>query len=401
MSAPPREHPFARSRWAERAGAAMARMWKHGLTTRPELDPEALWAIGAQGFDESDETSIRSSEDVADFRLRLERLCQALREEAALNPMGHAMAYGQLIAAIRKRHALGRFWNDNPDIATRPIAAPILVVGQMRSGTTRVQRLLAADPRHAGTRFCNSHHPVPPAVDLRPLRARAALALARRINPWLDTMHPFGATRTDEEIGWLAASLSPATFEAQWRIPSFVGFSRGRDAGPIYREFVRILHTDAHTMGDADRPRVLKCPQFAEDIETIAPLLPGAKLVRCRRPSADILSSSVSMTASQMAFQTDRHDLDWLTQTWRETIALRAATMERAFAAFPGAVAEVDFAALNADWRAAMARVYDALDIPLTPTALSAMEAEHAKAQDDPHAHHAAQIREFPSPALS
>ena len=401
MNAPQRAHPFARSRWAERAGQAMALMWKHGITTRPELDPDLLWNIGAQGFDERDELSIRSSEDVADFRERLDMLCLALREEAALNSMGLAMAYGQIIAAIRKRHALGRYWNVHPGIASRPIAPPILVVGQMRSGTTRVQRLLAADPGHAGTRFCNSHDPAPPALDLRPLRARLALVLARRINPWLDTMHPFGATRTDEEIGWLAAALSPATFEAQWRIPSFIAFSGTRDAGPVYREFVRILHTDAHTMGDAARPRVLKCPQFAEDLAAICKLLPEAKLVRCHRPPTDVLRSSVSMTASQMAFQTDRHDVEWLTTHWREKIVQREAAMERAVGAFDGPVAEVHFAALNADWQGAMASVYEALGTALTTAAVQAMAAEQAKAKTDPHGHHAEQIAEFASPALS
>ena len=94
------------------------------------------------------------------------------------------MAYGQLTSAIRKRHALGRAWRTDPSLPQGDIASPIVVVGQMRAGTTRMHRLLAADPDHAGTRFCDSHNPVPVTPDWRPLKAAAALAIARRINPW-------------------------------------------------------------------------------------------------------------------------------------------------------------------------------------------------------------------------
>ncbi len=395
MNAPPRPHPFARSKASELASWAFATMWKHGLTRRPPLEPDYLWSVGSDGFSADDEHSIRSAEDVADFRERLEALCSALVEEAALNPLGHTMAYGQITAAIRKRHALGRFWNENPGMAEREIAPPILVVGQMRSGTTRVQRLLAADPRHSGTRFCNSHNPVPATPDFRPVKARAALAVARRINPWLDTVHPFGAMRTDEEIGWLAAALSPATFEAQWRIPSFVAFSSARDAAPVYREFARILRTDAHVMQEANRPRVLKCPQFAEELGALLTQLPDARLVLCRRPKENILESSVSMTASQMAFQSDQHDLQWLTAMWQEKISHREAAIEHDLRQFSGKRATIDFAALNADWLKAIGEAYEALDIELTSEAVAAMRKEREKSHDDPHHVHAEQMAGF------
>ncbi|QZD92276.1 sulfotransferase [Qipengyuania xiapuensis] len=396
---PPRPHPFARSRMAERFDRVVEYMWERGWDEKPPLEPEYLWKIGSRGFDSADEISIRSEEAVADFRERLEALCKALREEADLNALGHAMAYGQITGAIRKRHALGRIWREEPDLASTPIAPPILVVGQMRSGTTRVQRLLAADPQHSGTRFCNSHDPVPSKPDLRPLKGRFALALARRINPWLDTMHPFGSLRTDEEIGWLAAALSPATFEAQWRIDSFVAFSEGRDQAPIYREFARILRTDAAKMGDAGKPRVLKCPQFAEDLGALLDEFPDARLVVCERDHEEVLASSISMTASQMAFQSDNHDIKWLQEAWARKIAVRQAAMDAALEEFEGPVAHIAFSALNANWRSAIMQAYLTLGMPLPDQSLAAMTAEREKSARDPHGRHATQIANFGSAA--
>ena len=395
---PPRPHPFTRSPLAERLDRWIAAIWRKGWDEKPPLEPDYLWQIGSRGYDEADEISIRSEEDVADFRLRLEQLCQALRDEAELNALGHTMAYGQLTSAIRKRHALGRLWRREPERARTPNAPPIIVLGQMRSGTTRVQRLLAADPAHAGTRFCDSHDPVPSTPDLRAVKSRAALVLAHWVNPWLETMHPIGATRTDEEIGWLSAALSPVAFEAQWRVPSFVTFSETRDPAPVYREFARILRTDAGFHGNALRPRVLKCPQFAEDAPALLDQFPDARIVTCHRAQKDVLASSVSMVASQMAFQTDLRELAGLQDNWRGRIAQRSGRMRAFLDALSVPVARMEFAELNHDWRAAIARAYGDLGMPLGDRALAAMEREIDRADSDRHHEHRRQISAIPSP---
>ena len=393
--APPRLHPLARSRAATWADRAIAAMWANGVTDKPPLDPEFLWAKGSAGFTRDDEKSIRCDEDVADFRERLSVLCRSLRDEARLNALGHTMAYGQLTAVIRKRHALGRLWRRRPDLARTPIAAPIAVVGQMRAGTTRMHRLLAADPAHAGTLFCNSHDPVPRRPDPRPVRSAIGLAIARRINPWLDTLHPFGATRVDEEIGWLAGALDACAYEAQWHIPAFVAFSEARDAGPIYREFARILRTDAATVGNSHLPRVLKCPQFAEDVPDLMAVFPDARLVVTHRDHDEVLASTVSMVASQMAFQSDHADVASITREWRRKLALRGERVEQALDQGLGPVVEVGFSSLGADWRGEIARVYDALGLNLTAAALAAMEGEQKQAERGQHVGHARHLARF------
>jgi hypothetical protein len=372
----------------------MAASW-NGLNPMPPLDPDFIWRKGGKGFDPADERAGRDPEDVADFRERLARLCQALAEEAALNALGHAMAYGQLKVTVRTRLGLGRLWRRRPQLASTPLAPPIVVVGQMRSGTTRIHRLLAADPRHAGTRLCNSIEPVPRRPDIRPLRCAAGLALARQINPWLDTLHPFGAARSDEELGWLAAALNHCIYEAQYRIPSFVAFSEARDAAPVYREWARILRSDAATMGNADRPRVLKCPQYAEDLPALLAEFPDARVVVARRDAEEVLASTVSVVAGQVAYQTDRADLAGIEREWRRKLALRERRLADALAAFPGPLAQVEFAELNADWRGAMTRVYAALGLELVPEAVAAMEREQKASGRSAHRLHAETYRGF------
>ncbi len=394
-AAPPRPHPLARSTFAQKADRAIEQIWRRGLAEKPRLDPDYLWPIGAKGFSRADEVSIRSSEEVADFRERLDRLCRALREEAQLNALGHTMAYGQLKKAIRERHALGRLWRRQPERARTAIAPPILVIGQMRSGTTRVHRLLAADPRHVATRFCDSHHPVPVSPDIRPLVSRAVLALARRINPWLDTLHPFSPRRGDEEIGWLAAALSPPSYEAQWHIPSFVRWSERRDPAPVYAEFARILRTDADHAGNAHRPRVMKCPQFSEDMSALLGVFPDARLVLTQRDDRPMWESTVSMVAGQSAYQSDALDLATIEQEWHRRIAHRNRRLRAALANADAPLCRVAFDDLNEDWRGEMHRVYDAFGIEMTGEALEAMEAEVSRSESEGHVSHRAQVEAF------
>lgn len=387
-SAPHRPHLLARSRTAKLADRLIAGIWAKGLHQRPALEPDALWKIGAKGFTANDECFARSEEDVADFRQRLDVLCRSLREEAQLNALGHTMAYGQITAAIRMRHTLGRMWSRTAGIERTPIAPPIIVVGQMRAGTTRMHRLLAADPAHAGTRLYCGLNPVRPRMDTRPVKTLIGLEIARRINPWIDSLHPFGATRVDEEIAWLSHTLLPCALEAQYRIPSYIAFSEARDPAPVYREFARILRSDAAQMRNAALPRVLKCPQYAEDLPALLALFPDARVVVTRRDNAQVLASTVSVAACQMAYQSDHAQLEIIEREWQRKLDLRDRRITQALADFSGPLAEVEFEALNNDWEREMIGVYRNLGLELTSEALAAMRAEQGKAASSPHHSH-------------
>lgn len=392
---PPRPHPLARTRLVDAINRFLGQAWDKGWLDYPPLAPGALLAKGGRGLPPEAESGGRNEADVADFRLRLERLTSALETEAALNPLGRAIAHGQLARVVRQRFALGRLWHERPDLLERPLAPPILVVGQMRAGTTRVHRLLAADPAHAATRFCDSWHPVPEKPDLRPLWSSLALAGGRALNPWMDTIHPFGASRADEELGWLATTLDHCAYEAQWRVPSFSSFSEARDPTPVYREFARILSTDAAHHGNAHLPRVMKVPQFAEDLPSLLAQFPDAKIAVARREPSDVARSAVSLVANQMAMQSDQADMDWIHAEVERKIALRRSRLDEALAASDRPFAEVDFEALERDWEQVIRRVYAALDMELTGDALRAMRREQTRAARGHHQRHQRDLSGF------
>lgn len=395
VTLPHRPHPLARSPRVERVNGWLESSWRKGWSSYPSLDPGDLWEKALRSAPASGEFGGRSEEDAADFRARLAILCQSLEAEARLNPLGRTCAHGQLVRIIRQRLHLGALWQRQPHLLKTQIAPPIIVVGQMRSGTTRVHRLLAADPAHASTRFCDSWNPLPRHPDLRPLWSGLSLALARWLNPWLDTIHPFGTTRADEELGWLAAALNHCAYEAQWRIPAFSHFSEGRDTAPVYREFARLFRTDSAFHRNTHRPRVMKVPQFAEDLPALLAQFPDARLVFTSRGDDEVANSSVSLLANQMAMQSDAVDLDWIKSEAARKIALRSNRMSDALRRIGGPVAHVDFSELDCDWQGVVCRIYNALDLAFTTEAKTAMAHEMQSSAVEAHHQHRPTCQKF------
>ncbi|BDI61613.1 sulfotransferase [Qipengyuania nanhaisediminis] len=399
MIKPPlRDHPLARSPLADRASAFLGRAWDRGWLPEPSLDPDELWQAARKRHGPRADTAEhagRSAEDVSDFRERLERLAASVRDEAALNPLGKTMAWGQLSRAVSNRLALGALWAERPALLETALAPPILVIGHMRSGTTRIHRLLAADPAHAHTRYCDAFHPAETSIWARRAKSAAELAMLGALNPWLQAIHPMGASAPEEELGWISAALHHSIYETQWHIRSFSAWSEARDPAPIYREFARILGTDAALRGNASLPRVMKVPAFAEDLPVLLDRFPEARVVIAERDLEAVHRSAVSLSANQMAVQSDECDLARIEALWHHKIALREKRLASALADWSGKTARLSFASLNEDWESAIASAYGQLGLDFTPRALAAMRAQMAASATGRHRDHAAQLARF------
>jgi hypothetical protein len=349
--------------------------WNRGWLSRPSLDPEMLLASARR------KTRLSDAGTDDGWRDRLDRLSDALHREASLTPLGRTIAHGQLVSALSNRLRAHAFWQRHPEILSVPLAAPIIIVGQMRSGSTRMQRLLACDPRFTFTRFFESWNPLPRTrawklLDDRRLRGWFSLRMARFINPDFDVIHPTCTAQADEEIGLHNISLYSSAFEAQWRVPSFVAHSEAMDTRPVYREFKRLLQTLAWLRRDrGDRPQILKIPQFSQDLEAVLDTFPYARLVCLHRDAEALVGSAASLVHNQMLVQSDRVDPEWIGREWVRKVALRDRRTNAARAVATVPQIDVHFDHIQDDWRSEMRRVYLMLDLPL----LARVEADMAR----------------------
>ena len=357
--------------------------WRNGVLSRPKLDAKAIYAAGSQRLPHVAFTGRR------DWLDRLRELTDALRSEARLNPLGRCIAYGQLVRNVRQRLLLEQLWQDRPEILTMRLPPPVIVLGHMRSGTTRMQRMLACDPRFAATRFCDSWCPVPPeGRDWRPMKAAMALKAIALFNPRFRSIHPTTATATDEEIGWLGLDWSPTPHNAQWHIPSFVAAQQTRSARSNYVLLRQILQTWHWHHSERIRPHILKVPQYMEDIGALLAMFPDAKIVRVTRDLPAVVASSCSLVANQRAVQSDHVDLHALGREWLERTRWREQVVTEKLAQHKGIVATVDFADMDRDWRRSMRGIYRTLSLGLPEAVLAAMGRHARLEKKDRNAHH-------------
>jgi Sulfotransferase family len=343
------------------ANRALAAAWRRGLLPEPTFEAERLEA-----------EALRKT-GVSDFgpdhwRMPFTLLLQDLRGEARLNPLGQAMAFGQIRKILCDRLRAHDSWRRQPEIEQRPLAPPVIVLGHARSGTTRLQRLLACDPLFLNSRFYEVLDPIRSTPDRRPMQARLTLAALQAFNPALAAIHPTGAKMVEEQFGLFSFSFYGAQLEAQWRVPHFARWWQHADRTLVYPEFRRLLQTISWSRhDDPKRPWLLKAPQFTEDLEPLLAAFPGARLLCLHRDPAAVVASSASLAWNQMIVQSDAVDPHWVGREWLQKTAHRDASCREARRRHPHVrQLDLDYDEMTRDWRAEMRRIYAFLDRPFT-----------------------------------
>ena len=363
-------------------------MWKTPLSAPPELSVERLerQAMRQTGLD-----------DFGDpwFRRPLGMLLTSLAGEARLNPVGRLVAYIHVLKLLRERLWAEQWFAEHPQIRQRPLAEPVVVVGPMRSGTTRLHRLLAADERFAHLRLFETMSPVPRPPfngrDTRPRFAALALALLHRANPATAAVHPTGPMEPEEELGLLVASAWGMKHEVQWRVPGYARWCENEDATPAYARMADLLRLTSWLRGeDTAKPWLLKTPQHVLDIDALLRVFPNARIIFTHRDPVAVVGSSCSMAWNQMSLQSDEVDRDWIGREWLRKTRLKLARMAAARRRMPGSrMIDVSFDEMDRDWRGVMGRIYALLDLDIEP-AEPAMAAYMARSERRPafRSHH-------------
>ncbi len=155
----------------------------------------------------------------------------------------------------------------------------VIILGHMWSGPTRLQRLLACDPRVCYNRLHESLSPLssrPRAI----ATAAGVRALLDACNPQLRTVHPSSPRALGEEFGLHAFVVHGAMFEAQWNVPAFARGSEDRDLSEVYREFRQLVQTLRWQRNEGrDRIQLLKAPQSMQELDAALKVFPDARLV--------------------------------------------------------------------------------------------------------------------------
>ncbi len=352
--------------------------WATGILPPADLCPERLRAMAEKETGLKDDTH----PDRAFFEQQLGVLLASLHGEARLSAFGRLIAHGSLLKVMKERLWAEELFRAHPEIDRITLAPPVIVVGPMRSGTTRLQRLLACDPSFTALKLFEASCPVPwprsfgARQDPRIAYVGRGHRLLTSINPAIAHIHPTGPHEVDEELGLNEQNLSGALIEAQRRIPTFARHCETVDQTPVYTRLARLLKLRTWFTGeDPAKPFVLKTPQHMQDLAALHATFPNARLLFLHRDAVSVVGSGASLAWNQMVIQSDHVDAHWVGREWLHKTEHRLDVTGRVRAMIPAAFQhDVGFDEMNRDWKGTITRIYRFMGRELTPAALRAME---------------------------
>ena len=364
--------PPRRTRFIDGLNVAVGLGRRIGLIDRPRLEKAALLdhARRATGLDDFGDPWFERPFDV---------LLDSVREEARLNPAGELAAEKQFHHVLRDRLLTQWWFARHPEILARPLRRPVVIVGPMRSGTTRLHRLLAADQRFSHMRSFETISPVPrpefeevlkgEKEDFRPVLASRIMKVARLANPRTLSIHPTGPYEPEEELGLLVASFWGMKHEVQWHVPSYGSWCEQEDATPAYRHMADLLRLIGWSQQVSSiRPWILKTPQHMLDLPALLRVFPDARLIVFPEVGHLIHYSAASLAWNQTIIYSDDVDPATIGEEWLRKTRLEIERMQAARAAIPAdRMIDVQYEDMDADWRGTMERIYRFLDLDMAP----------------------------------
>jgi hypothetical protein len=311
---------------------------------------------------------------------------------ADLNAVGVHILRSGIVHSLRMRLRAQEWIRRHPEILQERILAPIVVVGMMRSGTTLVQRLLAADPRfnaaygwevvEVAPRLEYRFSGTDPRIEISEMRE----AKSRELAPDLFAIHPMYAREAEEEIVFLADAFFSHVPESGAHLPRYRSWLDEQDFSPAYTYLHRMLQflqwqkrQSATERFDSPKRWVLKSPAHLGYLNALRNQFPDLHIVHMHRDPRATIASGASLNATLHAMHADRVDLPRVGAQWLQRMGWtndRAMAARGSWASEGGEgdrVTDIGFDAAVDDPIGQIARVYDALGLALTAQAEGAM----------------------------
>ena len=332
------------------------------------------------------------------FREPLQRLLTAFEGEADLNETGRTIQRERIVNILVTNLQFEDYWKRYPEIADEEIQNPVVIVGLGRTGTTLLQRLLAADERFYSALWWEARFPVPlPGEELNNPEIRIATAKAEveqmyELVPNLGAIHPLDAMQADEEILLLEQSFYSSTMESAGNIPEFAAWLDAQDQTPGYEYLKRLLQFiqwQKKRRGIVAERWVLKSPHHIHYSDVLLSVFPDAQIVQTHRDPLVVIPSWASMNYSLWQQNSDSADPVIAGSHWNNKMAtgmLRC--MDVRDRSKPNTFLDVHFKDTATNPLGVASRIYDFIGWELNGKARGAMEswlARNSREDRPPH----------------
>ena len=251
----------------------------------------------------------------SDIETPLSILLDSVHREAKLHPLGYLVIRSRLLGVLENRLRTAYWLHRHPEILESDVNTPIVITGLQRTGTTLLQRLLAADPEIRSLSSWEGLNPAPRAPreagdrdtspgrtdyswiatngDSRVRAAHRAQRALRFLAPEFFIIHPVEYDGPEEEVLLLDSSFISTVPEALMYVPSFSRWLERQDQRPAYERLTTLLKL---LQWQQERPYwVLKSPHHMEWPEYLTSFLPRPRIIMLHRDPMVATSSFYSM----------------------------------------------------------------------------------------------------------
>jgi hypothetical protein len=349
---------YERPAWVRRVNAMAGSVG--GSRRLVPLDASALLAeattsLGGEGFGDFGDPR---------WRERLASLVAAL-DAAGLTVVGRLLTRQELLRSLRSRLLLARALDATPAIEAEEIAAPVIVTGPARSGTTILFELLWLDPDFRAPLAWEALHPVPlpgEAGDRRAEWSECEQELWADIQPEFAAIHELRSDLPVECVTLTAPCFCGPHWPMVVQMPGWAP-----DVEEMYRFHRRILQVLQR--GAARRTWLLKTPGHLMTLPLVFATYPDAWIVQTHRDPAKTMPSTVSTTAMVQWMRSENVDLAALAAGIETAFgaALNGVAAARARSELPDRFVDVHFQELLRDPVGALRAAYARMGRPFGP----------------------------------
>jgi len=232
----------------------------------------------------------------------LEVLCASLRDDAMLHDAGVANWKAMLLRILSNRLRMQRDFAAHPEIADERIEAPVICIGMPRTGSTKIQKLLANSDDFNWLPLWKAYNPssltgVPgESPEPRIEDTEAFVNLMNRYSPELKSGHDFSTHEPEEESCILEHSLRTPCFLG-WGL--ITGYLKWLSTQSMTTQFEHLRDTLKYLQwqGLASRSKrwLLKSPLYYGMEPSLLEVFPDASLIMSHRHPKVSVPSSIKL----------------------------------------------------------------------------------------------------------
>ena len=264
----------------------------------------------------------------------LDRLLVSINEEADLHPVGRFITQKRMVNLLATRLRAEKWLKYHPEILEQELYPVKLICGLQRTGTTKLHRLLAADPENRTLLSWEAINPVPfndsihtIEKDKRLQQAKISERFLRILAPGFFSIHPVEYKAPEEDILLLDTTFMSTTPEATMYVPSYASWLEKTDQSPAYEYMVKLLK-----LLQWQQPAeswVLKSPHHMEFLGLAKKYFGEVKYIWTHRSLYESLPSFLSMVAHSQTIFSNNVSPEKVAEHWmRKTAFMLSKAME-------------------------------------------------------------------------